>query len=896
MRGRLDDLGPRVTRFDKRMKGTKVPPVVLARILPDKASVIHAAGISATVSGEIRCEACGDRPLDMVVFGPGGRISWESDNLLPPAGGAILLDFTYSDKTAYDKDEPVLSVTDAAGQPVLRVTIGRVFFKVTHPPHEFAIDLYLNEAEGSWMRAAISWERLDDGRMYLRTTINDRPYNRAIMPAFPEGRLSFLVGPENVSIRDVAFYDRPLPCMAHPHVNRVPQSNPEMDAVRRLGFVSKTEQAAFDANGGVVLLVPDGALTYTLPCGLRTMGLTRFRIVNDAELTDALGRAAVLVLPDNDFWPPNSDRDKAIAEYVLNGGGLLSIGKSAMLVRALGLVEFVPRTAGCEGATEVRLNLDLPVLKAASGNWMAGCNGRLELLTRRGPLYDILPSEAVSVVATEPLTGLPCAVAAKVGKGRVVLTAAAPFGYYFWHPTFESVRGVAENAARYAFFKALLLHVAAGAPFPENSASPLQELASIPVDPSALGRTRAVSNPQRAVHLGAKGALEFWVRTDTLNVDGPDPRNLVWLSDGGENTLHLYYDPRDQFLVLRGVSPNEESVLYANERTTWTRDAWRHVGFTWQATDTGDAAVELYIDGQLAATGGVPLPTRPWNKMILGVVAGMKGLEMENRGFSISGEPRLNLAAIRRQAVPPMSWDDAPEERAKVERFMRAHRLALLGEMHPNHWKHFRKIDQYGLVFDVLLEKDLIEGRLEKGGYSVLWAPGGGPPKYEDPLGTRNRIRGFLRGGCGYLGICAGMHEAGPGDPAQSLCLYRAAGAAFGGTQLADICLGGDHPAAAGITGAFRDEEGRPAVRFVHMCGSPLRTTDPGADTVAVTTLGMAPALAASGSFSCGNRRGLVWALHPELAGWAWWKPSDRTRYVMRQLFRNSIYYAASAE
>jgi len=80
------------------------------------------------------------------------------------------------------------------------------------------------------------------------------------------------------------------------------------------------------------------------------------------------------------------------------------------------------------------------------------------------------------------------------------------------------------------------------------------------------------------------------------------------------------------------------------------------------------------------------------------------------------------------------------------------------------------------------------------------------------------------------------------------------------------------------------------------MCGSPLRTGAPGADMVSVTTLGMAPALSISGSFHYGARRGLVWAQHPELSGWAWWKPSDRTRYVMRQLFRNSMYYAASSE
>lgn len=876
------------------MKGVKMPPVLLAQILPDEESVIKSTGISPTLSGEVRCEACGDRPPHMLEFGPGGRIAWESDGLLRPDGGSILLEFTYSTKTSYDRDEPVLLVTDAAGQPVLRVTIGRIFFKVARPPHEFAMDLYLNEAEESWLRVALSWERLDGGQMYLRTTINDRPYDRAIVPAFPEGALRFLVAPENVSVRGVAFYDHPIPAAAYPHVNRAPQPKPEMEAARRLGFITEAEQEALDANGGVVLLVPEGALTYSLPCGLRTMGLARFRIVNDANLPASLGRSSALVLPDNDFWPPNPDRDKAITDYVLNGGGLLALGKSATLVRTLGLVEFGLRNAGCEGSTEVRLNPDSAVLKKVPGNWMAANSGRLELLTRRGPLYEVTASASVAVAATEPLTGLPCAVAAKAGNGRVVLTAAIPFGWYFWRPTFESVHGVAENAARYAFFKSLLLH-AAGASLPADTTGALQELRRVSISPSTFCRTGATGRPRDAVRLGAEGSLSFWIKADTLDLDSPDPRNLVWLSDGGENALQLYYDPRDQFLVLRGVSPNEESVLYANERTTWTRDAWRYVGFTWQATDTGDAAVELYIDGQLAAAGGMPLPTRPLCMMRLGATAGMKGLEMETRGFAISEKPALNLTAIRKQAAPPISWEDSPEDRAKVEGFMRTHRLALLGETHRNHWKSFRKFDQYGLSFDVLMEKDLVEGGLENGGYSLLWAPGGGPPQYKEPLSTRSRMRDSLRSGCGFVGICAGLHEAAGGHPAQNLCLFKTATATFAGTQLADVCLG-DHPAVAGIAGAFRDEEGRPAVRFVHMWGSPLRTGAPDADVLPVTTLGMAPMMSISGSFLYGKGRGLVWAQHPELAGWAWWKPSDRTRHVMRQLFRNSIYYTASAE
>jgi len=95
--------------------------------------------------------------------------------------------------------------------------------------------------------------------------------------------------------------------------------------------------------------VPDGALTHALPCGLRTMGLARSKVVSDAELAGALARAAVLVLPDNDFWPPNPDRDKAITDYVLKGGGLLALGKSALLARALGLIDFGPVAQAAKG-------------------------------------------------------------------------------------------------------------------------------------------------------------------------------------------------------------------------------------------------------------------------------------------------------------------------------------------------------------------------------------------------------------------------------------------------------------------------------------------------------------------------------------------------------------------
>ena len=854
-------------------------PVVLARIVPDAVNVLGIEGLTATRSGDVAVGADG-----ALAFGKGGRITWESGELLRGARGAIALEFNYSTKTAYHKDEPVLAVTDAAGQAVLRVTIGRVMFKVSRPPEEFAIDLYLNEDEGEWMRTVVAWERLADGRVYLRTTVNDRPYCRMIAPGFPAGVLKFLVGPENVSVREVAFYDAPLPCEAFAHVCRKAQANAAAEAARRGGFITEAEQGALDARGGVVAYVPDGALTYGLETGLRTMGLRGLRVVSGGGLAQALGKAAVLVLPDNDRWPVDAKLVVVRARYVRGGGGLLAVGKGALEARRLGLCRFEPVHAGVDGATQ-------------------------DLFTRRGPLYGgaLLPES--TVVLKESLTGLPMAMTAPCGEGRVAVTAAMPFGYYFWHPMYEVVGSVGRNSGRYAILKRMLFY-AADVKAPTPDATPVQT-------PVAEARSAQVWGPTRGAKLvtgdaaenlgagtklalgkvivGGRGAVGFWFRGDTLNLKGVEPRSLLQLSDGGENSLRLYYDPCEQFLALRSATPNEEGVVYANERTTWDGKEWRHIAFTWSATATGDAAVEMFIDGKSAARGGLPLPTKAWDRVQAGATEGMAGLAMSLRELVLVDRAEVDFPAVLTRVAPAISWEDTAEERARMAAFLRGNKLAILGETHPGHWSAYRTYDQYGLLFDVLLEKDLLEGRLEKGGYAVLWAPGGGPPKYGEPLKMRDRIREVIRGGCGYVGVCAGMIEASTGDPAQKTCLYKTPIVGFGGTQLVDVVLGGTERTVKGIAGAFFDEEGRPAVRFVHMSGLPLRVGEPGADVTGAAVMGMAPALAASGSFVYGKGRGVVWAPHPELDGWAWWRPSDRTRYVMRQLMRESVYDAAAA-
>lgn len=859
------------------MKGERMSPVVLARIVPDTANTFRAEGVAAARSGDLTLG-----PDGALAFGKGGRIVWESDRLLSGPRGAIVLEFNYSDKTAYHRDEPVLLVSDAAGQPVLRVTIGRVMFKVARPPEEFAIDLYLNESERSWMRTVIAWERLGDGRVYLRATVNDRPYWRTIAPGFPAGALKFAVGPENVSVREVAFYDAPLPREAFPHICRATQDNPSVEAARRGGFITEAEQSALDARGGVVVYVPEGGLTYCLETGLRTMGLRGVRVVGRQALPKALAKAAVLVLPDIDRWPEEDRLDEAITRYVRGGGGLLAVGKGALEARRLGLCRFDPATAGVDGATQ-------------------------DMFTRRGPFYGPPLLEESTVVMKESLSGLPFAMTTPSGDGRVALTAGMPFGYYFWHPTYEVVGGVGRNAGRYSILKRLLFY-AAGITPPAKDATPIQT--SVAEDRSALvtGPTRmtklvtgdspealdgAKKLPLGKIVAGGKGAVGFWFRADTLGLAGAEPRSLLLLSDGGENSLHLYYDPCEQFLVLRSATPNEEGLIYANERTTWDGKAWRHIAFTWEATSTGDAAVELFIDGKCAARGGLPLPTRPWDRAQAGACDGMAGLAMSLRELVLVDRAEVDFSAVLSRVAPPISWEDTAEDRARLQQFLKANKLAILGETHPGNWQAYRTYDQYGMIFDVLMEKDLLEGRLEKGGYSVLWAPGGGPPKYGDQLKMRDHIRNVIRGGCGYVGVCAGMIEASSGDPAQKLCLYKTPIVGFGGTQLVDVLLDPAGASLKGVAGAFTDEQGRPAVRFVHMSGLPLRVGEAGADVTAAAYMGMAPTLGAAGSFLYGKGRGFVWMPHPELDGWAWWHPSDRTRYVMRQLLRESIYGVA---
>ena len=145
------------------------------------------------------------------------------------------------------------------------------------------------------------------------------------------------------------------------------------------------------ARGGVVALVPDGALTQGLLCGLRTMGLTDLRVVNDAGLRGALKKAGVLILPDNDFWLPNPERDRMIADYVRSGGGLLALGSAAREARRLGLVSFEPREMGNEGMLYAQISRAAAVWQNASSNSIFKDNASLDLFMRRGPLYQVAP-------------------------------------------------------------------------------------------------------------------------------------------------------------------------------------------------------------------------------------------------------------------------------------------------------------------------------------------------------------------------------------------------------------------------------------------------------------------------------------------------------------------------
>lgn len=895
------------------------PQQPLLRILPGAPVRVYPASTPIRVSDGVQCFSAPDGGA-MLTFAPGAGIRWESADLLSRPAGSLVLDFAYSAES-YHKDEPVLQVTDAQGETVLRVTIGRVMFKVERPPYAFAIDLYLHEREGRWLRPVLTWERLDAERQYLRVTVNDRPYDRTIVHPFPPGPLAFFIGPDSAPVREAAFYPRPIPKAPHPHINGDSSSWPEHDVLRRRAFVSETDQAALDGRGGVLVYMPDGAPMEALPGGLRTMGL-RFRTVNAADLATALPGAAALVLPDVDHWPLDLARETAIGKYVRSGGGLLALGMSALEVRRMGLAQFEQIETGIDGRVSVLLRSDSAVLPAALGQWFAP-NVMIDSLSRRGPQYDVPESRRGEIVATLGLTGRPCILAASCERGRVVLASVFPFGYYFGRPRFETVGNAERQSLPYLLFKTLLFHAAgvemdtAAEPGPLTcpiaipAARALRtrdgrltmrrgraRLGSIAAEPSGAVRAEAVELHETAsmrfggLQIGATGAAGFWFQADTLNLRGAQPRNLLCLSDGGENLLQLYYDPRDQHLILSIRTPNEEERTAAVERTTWNGRDWRHVGFTWQATKTGDAAVELFIDGRRAACGGMPLPTASWSRLILGATPGMTGLAMAVRDLALSRRPLLDLESIQSKAAPPISWADTPEEVAELLSFQRAHKLALLAENHPQMYRGMKTYDVYGLSFDVLYEREIADGALEKNGYSVLYAPGGGLPAFQEPAAMQEKIRAFVRQGGGYLGICAGMNEASSmGAPNETAALFATPTAIFGGTDLVDVQLAGGHPALRDVPAAFRGAA--PAVRFVHMSGSPLRMETPDADVTPVAWLSAAAHLAAAGSFHYGKGRGIVWCPHPELAGWGWWKPSDRTHHVMRKLFRNSIRFAA---
>lgn len=879
-------------------------PAPLARIAADTSKVVIASGCEPTRSGDIHCATSAVGPAALV-FGPGGKLAWESASLLAGPRGSVTLEFNYSPLSAYNRDLPVLVVADTNNTDIFKLTIGRVMLKISGGAHAFATDLYLNEAENSWLRTSIAWEKIGRDRMLLRTTINDRVYDSAIVPAFPGGDLRFTVGPEGISIREIAFYDRPLPRDPFAHkCRRAPAAGDGKRVEIMRGFISRSEQAALDGRGGVVLLVPDGALSRAMPRGLRILGLGNLRVVNDSALKPALSRAAVLILPDSDGWSRDRSRERAIADFVRGGGGLLALGASAAEVGRMQLVEFAAREAGCEGYVPVEVKAGAAALKEVCAKPLFGGNVSLDLLMRRGPLFSVPASMSNAVAAIEPFTGLSCALAVPCGKGRVALASVAPFGYYFWNPTFETIAGVSDNAARFLFFKSLLFY-AAGLPI--TDAAPGEDWPDAALAPAASGAPATVTASLdlgrrggkkgalfQNLAIGPAGSVSFWLKADTLNLAGPGSRNLVWLSDGGENTLQLYYSPADQFLVLKGSSPNGEEVVYANERTTWTGRDWRHVAFTWQATSMGDAAVEIFIDGVPAASGALPLPLRPLDRMILGDSPGMPGLDMEARDLVLGADPSPDFAEVRRLAAPPHSWEDTPEDRAELDRFNSSCRVAILGDTHPNHWKTFRSYDLCGIKCDVLMQKDLAGDALEKRKYAVIVAPGGGPPPYADPQGMRDRIRNHVRSGLGYVGICAGMIEAAASaSPATTLCLYEAPIKSFGGTQLVDVRLRGRSPVISGVTAAFCDGSGEPSVRFVHMSGPPVPLKGLRSAEEAVALMGMAPDCGAAISFKYGAGQGIVWAPHPELDGWGWWRPSDRTRYVMRKLLRNSIYHAS---
>jgi hypothetical protein len=137
------------------------------------------------------------------------------------------------------------------------------------------------------------------------------------------------------------------------------------------------------------------------------------------------------------------------------------------------------------------------------------------------------------------------------------------------------------------------------------------------------------------------------------------------------------------------------------------------------------------------------------------------------------------------------------------------------------------------------------------------------------------------------------MNEASSNwPPDKSANLFQTPLVHLGGIDLLEVRLTGDHPVLRGVAPACFAPA--PAVRFMHMSGSPLKLDAPASDVQSVAPLGLAPEFGAAGSFVYGKGRGVVWCTHPECgAGWGWWVPSDRTRQVIRRLFRNSVFFAA---
>jgi hypothetical protein len=871
-------------------------PTPVARITAGRDLVATEGQFKVTVAGDVKREPAKVGGGEVLAFGADGQLTWNATNLLNRDCGSIAMEIA-----AGGDKQALLIVTDERKNAVLN--LGRL--SASRGDWKYSIPGYLNENEEGWLRTVLTWERLDDERMYVRVTVNDRTYERAIAPAFPTGELNFTFSPKKAQVREIAFYSTPLPKQPHPHITRTPAATPAEEMLRRQARISESEQDALDAKGGVVVLVPDGAQTHGLLSGLRTMGLLRFRVIRNGDLAGALTRAAILILPDNDYWAPDAARDAAIRDYVQGGGGLLALGTSALEVRRMGLIEFDPREAGMEGRTHAEIRGS--ALRTTVPASILPDSASFEMRARRGPLFAVPPKRKGEIAAVNGLTKRANVVVSESGNGRVVVASVYPFSYYFCHPVYENCWNLTRNAQPYVFFKALLFH-AAGVPFtataPEDR---LQEAVAMPVIESrktggaGIGGDQPFGEPGistptafTAMQFSSEGAISFYINADTLHLEGAEPRSLLFASDGSDNSVHLFYDPRDQFLVLSALTPNEEYTVMVNERTTWDGKEWRHIGVTWRGTSLGDMAVELSIDGQVVATGGLPLPTRILTNVTLGAIPGMKEMPCTIRGFVILSEPRLDLAAIRAQAAPPICFDDTPEELAYLDAFLKTHRLAFIGRDQSATTRGTNDI--WGVKFDVLNDRDFAEEALSEDGYSLVFVPGGNQPEFKpDPKGYRDQIRDFVKNGGGFMGICAGLFEGSSHQPPNgSSNLFKTGLAPFGGCELVDITLDSSHPIMRGINPAYTTPAR--SVRFMHMSGPGLIVKAEGADLKPIVWLGIAPDYAGAGSFNYGKGRGVVWCPHPEQRTWSWWRPSDRTQQVMRRLFRNSVYYAAGEE